>query len=84
LACDRHPCSVGRATRLVDIVLDVLGDGGVEPGDDARINLQAINMIDKPELLEREFKEGTPLTEVSFIRRQFDRNVAVDVEENYR
>ena len=52
MACDRHPCSVGRAARLVDIVPDVLGDGGVEPGDDARINLQAINMIDKPELLE--------------------------------
>jgi hypothetical protein len=39
-------------------------------------------MIGKPELLEHEFKEGTPLTEVFFIRRQFDWNVAVDVEEN--
>jgi hypothetical protein len=39
-------------------------------------------MIDKPKLLEREFKEGTPLTKVYFIHRQFDRNVVVDVEEN--
>jgi hypothetical protein len=65
LARDRRPCSVGRAAQLVDVVPDVLADGGVELGDDAGINLQAfrivehgggadraINMIDKPELLE--------------------------------
>jgi hypothetical protein len=41
---------------------------------------RAVDMTDEPKLLEREFKEGAPLTEVAFFCRQLDGDVAVDVE----
>jgi len=36
----------------------------------------------QPELLDGEFKEGAPLTEVAFVGGKFYRDVAVDIDEN--
>jgi hypothetical protein len=81
----------------VNVVLDFLGDGGVEPGDNAGVYLEplwiidhgsgvdgAVDVVDEAEFLEREFKEIAPLPEVAVVGREDDGNVVVDVEQHKR
>ena len=42
LPSDRRPGGVRTGTSLVDITPDLLGDGGVEPGDDAGVDLKPL------------------------------------------
>jgi sporulation-control protein spo0M len=42
----------------------------------------AVNMVDEAEFLELKFKERAPLLEVTIIRGESDRNVAVDVDRH--
>jgi hypothetical protein len=97
LARDRRPRGVGSGARPVDVVLDFLGDGGVEPGDNAGVYLEplwiidhgggvdgAVDVVDEAEFLEHEFEEIAPLPEVAIIGREDDGNVVVDVEQHKR
>jgi hypothetical protein len=83
--------ALGRLT----LVPDLLGDGVVEPGDDAGVDLEplgviehgsgihgAVDVIEQPELLDGEFDERPPLPEVALIGREDDGNVASDVQHH--
>lgn len=46
LAGDRRSGSVGRGARVVDVAPNVLGHSGVEPGDDARVDLEPFRVVE--------------------------------------
>jgi hypothetical protein len=93
LAGVRNPDGVGVGVRPVDVVPDLLGDGVVEPGDDAGVNLEplgvvnhgrgidsAIDVTEETKFLEGEFHGGTPLPEIAFVGREHDWDMAANVE----
>ena len=95
LACDRSPDGVGGGVGAIDIVPDLLGDGGVEPRDDAGINLEplgvvdhgsgihrAVDVVEEAEFFEGHLEEGTPLPEVALVGGESDGDMATDVQHH--
>jgi len=95
LACDRSLDGVGGGVGAIDIILDLLGDCGVEPGDDAGINLEplcvvdhgsgvhrAVDVVEEAEFFEGHLKEGTPLPEVALVGGENYGDMAMDVQHH--
>jgi len=90
---DVGPDVVGGGAGVVHSIHEGLGDGGVQPRDDAGVDLEplgivlhedgvegAVDVAGEGELLESEFEERTPLQEVGLVHVEGDRDMAVDVE----
>ena len=93
-ADDVGPDVVGGGAGVVQNIHERLGDGGVQPRDDAGVDLEplgivlheddvegAIDVAGEGEFLEGEFEEHAPLPEVGLIHVEGDRDMAVDVQE---
>lgn len=94
---DLRPGGVGREMWLVNGVHDILGHGGVQPGDDAGVDLcpfdvvahedsidGAVDVVGEAEFLERELEEGAPLAKVGGLHLERDRDVRLDVDHGDR
>jgi len=97
LAVDRLLGGLRRGAGLIDRIHQVLGQRSVEPRGDARVVLAplgvmlheggvngAIHMIHEAELLERQFKEGTPLAEIGGVHFKDHWNMGPNVDHGNR
>lgn len=92
-AGDARPDGIRREPWLVNRIHDVLGHGGVQPRDDAGIDLHplgvvahedgvdgAVDVVEEDEL----FEEGAPLAKVRGLRFKRHGNVRLDVDHGDR
>jgi hypothetical protein len=87
---DVVPDGEGQGTWLVDDVEDILGDGGLDPVDDAVVNHTPLGVVLRhwrwsgdvrfePELAEDGVEEASPLTIIGFVHVEKDWNMDADV-----
>lgn len=87
LVGDGGPGGVGIVGRLDDDGEEVGGERGVEPGDDASIDLRPlgvvkhqVDVVEDTELAERDEEEGAPCAEVGVAEIKHHGNVGLDVD----
>ena len=94
LVGDGGPGGVGVVGRLDDSGEEVRGEHGVEPGDDASIDLRplgvvkhqvgepsAVDVVEDTELAERDEEEGAPCAEVGVTEIKHHGYVGLDVDQ---